>query len=86
MILTLTCPASDQKRIVDLFGAGATDAELSKLGTDVSEFGLLRDDATRGVILRAKQIRISWGDTEYFWSGPPTLQNRVKYRALQSLI
>ncbi len=39
------------KKIVYLFGAGATHAELSNLGVD--ESGLLIGDVTRRVILKA---------------------------------
>ena len=44
-------PQPEQKKIVYLFGAGATHAELSNIGVD--ESGLLIGDVTRRVILKA---------------------------------
>ncbi len=41
----------EPKKIVYLFGAGATHAELSNIGVD--EDGLLIGDVTRRVILKA---------------------------------
>ncbi len=50
-------PQPEQKKIVYLFGAGATHAELSNIGVD--ESGLLIGDVTRRVILKAN------GDTAF---------------------
>ena len=44
-------PEQGPKKIVYLFGAGATHAELSNIGAD--ESGLLIGDVTRRVILKA---------------------------------
>lgn len=48
-------PESRPKKIVYLFGAGATNAELSAAGVDLTESGLLISDVTRRVTLRAKE-------------------------------
>lgn len=47
-------PYSGPQRIVYLFGAGATNAELSNLDVDVNQFGLLLSDVTKRVTIRAK--------------------------------
>jgi len=43
------------KKIAYLFGAGATNAELSNIGTDLNESGLLISDVTRRVTIEAKK-------------------------------
>ena len=48
-------PQPESLKIVYLFGAGATNAELSKIGADLGEIGLLISDVTRRVTLKAKQ-------------------------------
>jgi len=48
-------PPADAKKIVYLFGAGATNAELSHIGEDVTEVGLLISDVTRRVTIKASE-------------------------------
>ena len=43
------------KKIAYLFGAGATNAELSAVGVDLAESGLLISNVTRRVTIKAKQ-------------------------------
>ena len=47
-------PQPEPKRIVYLFGAGATNAELSNIGIDVDESGLLISNVSKRVFLEAK--------------------------------
>jgi hypothetical protein len=48
-------PRIDPKRVAYLFGAGATNAELSNIGADLEEIGLLIGDVTRRVTMKAKE-------------------------------
>ena len=51
----LDMPQTELNRIAYLFGAGATNAELSNIGVDVDESGLLICDVTKRVIIEAKK-------------------------------
>jgi hypothetical protein len=48
-------PQSQVKRVAYLFGAGATNAELSHVGVDIDEDGLLISDVTKRVTIEAKR-------------------------------
>ncbi len=48
-------PQPDQRKIAYLFGAGATNAELSNIGVDLDQQGLLISNVTRRVTIKAKE-------------------------------
>jgi hypothetical protein len=48
-------PQVEPTKIAYLFGAGATNAELSNIGGDLDQVGLLISDVTRRVTIKAKQ-------------------------------
>jgi hypothetical protein len=68
-------PQSEAKLIAYLFGARATNAELSNIGVDVDTSGLLMSDVTRRVMIRAKALPDLLRDNRMFLDRAATSSN-----------